>query len=81
MIISDHSDTTRFVFSCNDSSKLIEPIQSRCAVLRFSRLSDEEVARYLGRIVAAEKVDIDPSGLETLVFIAEGDLRNAINNL
>jgi replication factor C subunit 2/4 len=43
MIISDFSDSTRFVFACNDSSRLIEPIQSRCVMLRFSRLSDEDV--------------------------------------
>lgn len=81
MIISDYSDTTRFVFSCNDSSKIIEPIQSRCAVLRFSRLSDEEISSYIGVVAHKEGIEVEKSGLEALVFIAEGDMRNAINNL
>ena len=81
MIISDFSDSTRFVFSCNDSSKIIEPIQSRCVVLRFTRLKDEEVAEFLGEVCRAERLNVESSGLETLVFVAEGDLRNAVNNL
>ena len=37
------SNTTRFALACNNSTKIIEPIQSRCAVLRYTRLSDAEV--------------------------------------
>ena len=40
------SSTTRFALACNTSSKIIEPIQSRCAILRFTRLKDEEILRY-----------------------------------
>jgi replication factor C subunit 2/4 len=43
MIISNYSDTTRFILSCNDSQKIIEPIQSRCIMLRFTKLKDNEV--------------------------------------
>lgn len=39
-----HSHTSRFALACNVSTKIIEPIQSRCAILRFSRLSDEEAS-------------------------------------
>ena len=81
MIISDFSDTTRFVFSCNDSSRLIEPIQSRCALLRFARLEDADIRDYLLRVAEAEGVRFGDEGLETLVFIADGDMRNAVNNL
>ena len=45
MIISDYADSTRFVLSCNDSTKIIDAIQSRCAILRFSKLSDKQVKR------------------------------------
>lgn len=41
MIISDYSSTTRFVLSCNDSTKIIEPIQSRCSILRFQKVTDD----------------------------------------
>lgn len=53
MIMSDYSDTTRFVLSCNISSKLIEPIQSRCIVLRFNKLKDQDVKNNLERIIQA----------------------------
>ena len=43
MIISDFSSTTRFVLSCNDSAKIIDAIQSRCAILRFTKLNDKSV--------------------------------------
>ncbi|CEL99846.1 unnamed protein product [Vitrella brassicaformis CCMP3155] len=76
-----HSSTTRFALACNASTKIIEPIQSRCAVLRFTRLSDKQVTARLKHIIEEEKVDYVDSGLEALVFSAEGDMRNAINNL
>ena len=50
------SHTTRFALACNNSSKIIEPIQSRCALLRYGRLSDEQVLERLVRIAEAEGV-------------------------
>lgn len=76
-----YSNTTRFALACNNSSKIIEPIQSRCALLRFGRLSDEQVLERLVRIAKFESVPYSPEGLEALIFSAEGDLRQAINNL
>ncbi|KAL4430093.1 hypothetical protein ABPG74_013540 [Tetrahymena malaccensis] len=81
MIISDFADTTRFVLSCNDSSKLIDAIQSRCAILRFTKLTDEQVLRRLEEIVEKENINIDKGGKEALLFTCEGDMRQAINNL
>ena len=40
-----YSSTTRFALACNSSEKIIEPIQSRCAMLRYSKLSDAQVNR------------------------------------
>jgi replication factor C subunit 2/4 len=51
-----YSNTTRFALACNLSNKIIEPIQSRCAILRYSKLSDAEVMKRLQEIVAMEKV-------------------------
>lgn len=81
MIISDYAETTRFVLSCNDSTKLIDPIQSRCAILRYTKLSDKDVEQRLRKIVEFEKIQIDNDAIEALVFTAEGDMRQAINNL
>ncbi len=76
-----YSGTTRFALACNNSTKIIEPIQSRCALLRYGRLADEQVIERLVRVAKAENVGYSPSGLEALVFSAEGDLRQAINNM
>ena len=58
MIISNFSETTRFVLSCNTSSKIIEPIQSRCIILRFGKLKDNEVELNLKRVIEGENVKI-----------------------
>ncbi|CAK9437657.1 uncharacterized protein LODBEIA_P20350 [Lodderomyces beijingensis] len=76
-----YSNTTRFVFACNQSSKIIEPLQSRCAILRYSKLSDEEVLARLLEIIKAEDVKFNNEGLQAIIFSAEGDMRQAINNL
>lgn len=76
-----YSKTTRFALACNTSDKIIEPIQSRCAVVRFSRLSDAQVLAKLLDICKQEDVSYAEDGLEALVFTAQGDMRQAINNL
>jgi len=76
-----YSNTTRFALACNTSTKIIEPIQSRAAILRFSRLSDEQVLFRLKHVCAAEEVSYTDDGLEAIIFTAEGDMRNALNNL
>jgi replication factor C small subunit len=75
------SDNTRFILSCNYSSKIIDPIQSRCAVFRFSPLSDAAVAAQVDEIAAAEGIDVTEAGREALVYAAGGDMRRAINSL
>jgi replication factor C subunit 2/4 len=76
-----YSSTTRFALACNQSTKIIEPIQSRCAVLRFTRLTDSEILERLEQVSALENVSYDTSGLEAIIFTAEGDMRNALNGL
>ena len=75
------SSTTRFALAFNTSNKITEPIQSRCAILRFTRLSDEQLLRRLQYVCKEEGVSYEPEGLEALIFTAEGDMRNALNNL
>lgn len=76
-----YSGTTRFALACNQSSKIIEPIQSRCAIVRFSKLGDKDVLARTAGVAAAEGVAYTPGGLEAIVFTADGDMRQALNNL
>lgn len=76
-----YSNTTRFALACNNSTKIIEPIQSRCAILRFTRLNDEMLLKRLIQVCEAEQVSYNNDGLTALIFTAEGDMRTAINNL
>lgn len=76
-----YSKICRFVLSCNYSSKIIDPIQSRCAVFRFKPLTSEDLRNYLQRIINQEQVDIDEEAVEGLVHVARGDMRRAVNSL
>ncbi|WP_318270820.1 replication factor C small subunit [Halosegnis longus] len=75
------SNNTRFILSCNYSSQIIDPIQSRCAVFRFSPLADEAVAAQVREIAEAESIEITEAGVDALVYAADGDMRKAINGL
>jgi len=79
--MTEYSSTTRFAIACNDSSKIIEPIQSRCAIVRFTKLSDEEVLERLRIVIEFEGIQYSNDGLEALIFTADGDMRYALNNL
>ena len=76
-----YSSTTRFALACNASEKIIEPIQSRCAIVRFTRLSDQEVLDRVVKVIEAEQVPYSPDGVEAVCFTADGDMRQALNNL
>jgi len=76
-----YSSTTRFAFACNTSHKIIEPIQSRCAVIRFSKLTNAEILSRLMYVIEKENVAYSEDGLEAVLYMAEGDMRNAINCL
>ena len=51
-----YANTTRFALACNMSNKIIEPIQSRCAILRYAKLRDTEILKRLLEICEMEKV-------------------------
>ncbi|MDS0259995.1 replication factor C small subunit [Haloarcula sp. S1CR25-12] len=75
------SNNVRFILSCNYSSQIIDPIQSRCAVFRFSPLSDDAVEAEIRHIAAEEDIELTDDGLAALVYAAGGDMRKAINGL
>lgn len=80
-LMDTYHETTRFVFTCNVSSKIIESIQSRCKILRFSRLTTDFVCKKLTDICVKEEVKYKKDGIEEIAIISNGDLRSAINLL
>lgn len=80
-IMETSSRTSRFILICNQSSKIIEPIQSRCAIFRFSRLDKQAMKEHLECIAKKEKVTLTPEAADRIVDYSEGDLRHAINAL
>jgi replication factor C small subunit len=80
-IIEDSSRTTRFIIICNYLSQIIEPIQSRCVVFRFTRLTNEDIVGHLKTICQKEGVKCDDKALTQIYEATSGDLRHSINML
>ena len=80
-IIEDSAKTTRFIFICNYLSHIIEPIQSRCVIFRFSRVSEDEIVEYLKNICKSEGVKVEEKALRKIYEHTNGDLRHSINIL
>jgi len=79
--MENYARTCRFILSCNYSSKIIEPIQSRCAIFRFKPLLEEDVIGRLKFVAKEEKLEITDGAYGALVYASEGDMRKAINFL
>ncbi len=79
--MEQYTASCRFILSCNYSSKIIEPIQSRCAIFRFTRLNKAEIVEYLKRILVSEGVKYDAHGIDAVMYVSEGDMRRAVNLL
>lgn len=80
-LMERYSAACRFVLSCNYSSRIIEPIQSRCAVFRFRALAPAEMQRQLERIAKAESKEVEPAAYSAILTASDGDLRRATNLL
>ncbi|KAA0005698.1 MAG: replication factor C small subunit [Thermoplasmata archaeon] len=80
-IMEKYTSTCRFILSCNYSSRIIEPIQSRCVVFRFSPISNEDMKNYLEKIAKNEGIEITEDGIKSILYISNGDMRRAINVL
>ena len=77
--MEQYSATTRFILSCNYSSNIIPPIQSRCAVFRFRKIENKDIVNDIKNIAHKENIEIDDDAVELITEISEGDIRNAIN--
>jgi len=78
-IMEMYTTTCRFILSCNVSSKIIDPIQSRCTVFRFKLLEKKDVMKVIEKIAKQENLKIDSKAIETLYNISRGDMRRVIN--
>ncbi len=76
-----YSTSCRFILSCNYSSRIIDPIQSRCAVFRFRAYRPEAIREQIERVARAEGKKVDPAALEAIVLTSAGDMRRATNLL
>ncbi|HMF31115.1 MAG TPA: replication factor C small subunit [Candidatus Lokiarchaeia archaeon] len=76
-----YTQNCRLILICNYSNKIIPPIQSRCAVFRFSLLTDDQVRERVSYVVGQESADISDEGLGAIVYVANGDMRQGINIL
>lgn len=74
-----YSGTCRFILSCNYSSKIIEPIQSRCSVYRFKALSYDAIAARIRYIADQEGLTISEEVIRAINYVAMGDMRRAVN--
>jgi replication factor C small subunit len=79
--MENYAETCRFILSCNYSSKIIDPIQSRCAIYRFRPLTADAIVREMDRIAECEGITLGEGAPEAIVYIAQGDMRKAINAL
>lgn len=79
--MSEYGASTRFAFTCNESTDIIEAIQSRCIILRYLRLPTSEIINRLKHICDKENIKYDNDAISELAMISQGDMRSAINNL
>ncbi len=71
--MENFTNTCRFILSCNYSSKIIDPIQSRCVVFRFRLLEKKDIEKIIIKIAQQEKLEIDESVINTLYEASEGE--------
>jgi len=79
--MENYTQTCRFILSANYSSKIIDPIQSRCAVFRFRPLEKADVFEIIDRIAKEERLRVDSKAKEALYEASEGDCRRMENIL
>lgn len=78
-VMEQYSTTCRFILAANYSNRIIEPIQSRCAIFRFKPINPDHMVQAINRIAEREGLKITQKGLTALFEVSEGDLRRAIN--
>lgn len=80
-MIKEYGKKTKFIFTCNNSTKIINDIQSICSIIHFKKLTNDQIIKYLTKICQIENIKYDKSGLEIICYISDGDMRKSINDL
>jgi replication factor C subunit 2/4 len=80
-IISKFRINTRIVFICNDCTKIIESIQSRCMIIKYPRINTTNLYQKIEYICIKEHIPYTNNGIKTLLFVSDQDIRQSINNL
>ena len=79
--MENFSNSCRFILSCNYSSKIIDPLQSRCSVFRFKPLEKEDIKSIIETVCKEEGLKISKDAIDSLYDISEGDCRKLENIL
>ncbi len=79
--MENYTNTCRFILSCNYSSRIIDPIQSRCVIFRFKLLEKKDITKVIERISEGEKLKLTENAVDALYDASEGDCRRTINLL
>ena len=79
--MENYTNTCRFILSCNYSSRIIDPIQSRCVLFRFKLLEKKDISAVIQKIADREKLKLSDGAFQSLYEASEGDCRRAINLL
>jgi len=76
-----YSASCRFILACNEISKLIDPIQSRCVIFKFKPLGEVALLQLIERISKEEKIKVDDEAKKLLIEVSQGDLRKLVNTM
>lgn len=79
--MENFTQNTRFILSCNYSSKIIDPIMSRCIVFRFKPLEKDDLKKIIEDIAKKENLDLEKGVVDILHEISGGDVRRVENIL
>ena len=80
-IMDSYNKTTRFILICNSLSNIIESILSRCMIVKFSKLKNDEIRTRLKVIIEKEKIEYTEEGIDAICLCSRGDMRNVLNNM
>lgn len=80
-IIAEFRKNTRFVFICNDCSQITESIQSRCMIIKYGKISNEDLYVKIEQICIQENINYTEEGIKALMYLSDNDIRQSINNL